>query len=173
MTPTLDFPGVRLRRWHPHDVASLARHANNRKIWLNVRDHFPYPYTPAHAQEWIEKVAPVEPVSQFAIEVDGEAAGGVGITPQQDVDRYSAELGYWLDEAHWGRGIMTAVVRSVSEHAFAAFQLHRIYAGVFEWNPASCRVLEKAGFTFEGRLRRAAVKDGKLLDQYLYAMTRE
>jgi [ribosomal protein S5]-alanine N-acetyltransferase len=173
MLPDLDFPGVRLRPWRLDDVESLARHANNRKVWLNVRDHFPHPYTPAHAREWIEQVAPVEPVSQFAIEVDGEAAGGVGITPQQDVDRFSAELGYWLGEAHWGRGIMTAVVRSMSEHAFAAFHLHRIYAGVFEWNPASRRVLEKAGFTLEGRLRRAAFKDGKLLDQYLYALTRE
>lgn len=166
-------PGVRVRRWLADDVESLARHANNRNIWINVRDHFPHPYTPSHAQEWIERVGPLEPVTQFAIEVDGEAAGGIGITQQQDVDRYSAEIGYWLGEAHWGRGIMTAVVRAVTEHAFATFRLHRIYAGIFEWNPASCRVLEKAGFAFEGRLRRAAVKDGKLLDQFLYAITRE
>jgi [ribosomal protein S5]-alanine N-acetyltransferase len=168
-----EFPDVRVRRWVLEDAASLSRHANNRKIWLNVRDHFPHPYTPAHAQDWIEKVAPIDPVTQFAIEVDGEAAGGIGITQLQDVDRYSAEIGYWLGEAHWGRGITTAVVRSVTEHAFAAFGLHRIYAGVFEWNPASRRVLEKAGYTLEGRLRRAAFKDGKLLDQYLYAVTRE
>jgi ribosomal-protein-alanine N-acetyltransferase len=173
MNPVIDFPGVRIRPWQVDDAASLARHADNRKIWLNVRDHFPYPYTVAHAQAWIEMVSPVEPVTQFAIEVDGEAAGGVGITPQQDVDRFSAEIGYWLGEAHWGRGIMTAAVRAMTEHAFSSFQLHRIYAAVFEWNPASCRVLEKAGYLFEGRLRRAAVKDGKLMDQFLYAITRE
>lgn len=173
MLHVLDLPCVQLRRWVPEDATSLARHANSRNVWINVRDQFPHPYTVGDAQGWIALVNPADPVTQFAIEVDGDAAGGVGITSLQDVERFSAELGYWLGEAHWGRGIMTAVVRAMTEHAFASFQLHRVYAAVFETNPASRRVLEKAGFALEGRLRRSAFKDGKLLDQYLYAVTRE
>ena len=94
------------------------------------------------------------PETQFAIEVEGEAVGGVGLFLQADVERYSAEIGYWLGEALWGRGLATAVVRGFTDYAFDAFDLCRIYANVFEWNPGSCRVLEKAGYVLEGRLRR-------------------
>ncbi|HUF35106.1 MAG TPA: GNAT family protein [Gemmatimonadales bacterium] len=161
-----------IRSWRPDDAASLARHANNRKIWLNVRDHFPHPYTLAHAETWIGREREAIPETQFALEVDGEAAGGVGVFLQQDVARRSAELGYWLGEAHWGRGIMTDVVRRFTAQAFETYDLLRIYALVFEWNPGSCRVLERAGFVLEGRLRQAVVKDGRVLDQFLYAALR-
>jgi RimJ/RimL family protein N-acetyltransferase len=169
----LKLAGCRIREWRPEDAASLARHADNRRIWRNVRDHFPHPYTLADAETWIERAAAEQPPTQFAIEVDGEAAGGVGLFLQRDVERRSAELGYWLGEAYWGRGLMTDVVRRFAAEAFDAYGLLRIYAVVFEWNPASCRVLEKAGFVLEGRLRRAVVKDGVVLDQFLYAAVRE
>jgi len=169
----LALPGCRIRSWRPGDEPSLARHANSRRLWLNVRDHFPHPYTMADARDWVALAASAAPETQFAIEVDGEAAGGIGLFPQQDVARYSAELGYWLGEAHWGRGLMTDAVRGFTEYAFRAFELCRIYAVVFEWNPASRRVLEKAGYAFEGRMRRAAFKDGQVIDQFLYAVVRD
>ena len=164
--------GCRIRSWRAGDASSLSRHADNRKIWLNVRDHFPHPYTVADAERWIVLAAGATPETQFAIEVDGEAAGGVGLFLRQDVERRGAEIGYWLGEAHWGRGLMTGVVRDLTGWAFDEFDLLRIFAVVFEWNPASCRVLEKAGYVLEGRLRRAVVKDGQVLDQLLYATVR-
>lgn len=162
----------RIRSWREDDAASLARHANNRNIWLNVRDHFPHPYTLADAETWIERERKTRPETQFALEVAGEAAGGIGVFLQQDVARRSAELGYWLGETHWGKGIMTDAVRRFTAQAFETYDLLRIYAQVFEWNPGSCRVLERAGFVLEGRLRRAVVKDGRVLDQFLYAALR-
>jgi len=169
----LQFPGGRIRSWRAGDEPALAKHADNRKIWLNVRDRFPHPYTLADAEAWLAKVIPAEPESQFAIEVDGEAIGGIGLFLQQDVERFSAEIGYWLGEAHWGRGLATAAVREFTEFAFARFDLCRIYANVFAWNPGSARVLEKAGYVFEGRMRRAAVKDGQVVDNLLYATVRD
>jgi RimJ/RimL family protein N-acetyltransferase len=169
----LEFPGGRIRSWRPGDEPSLARHANNRNIWLNVRDRFPHPYTLADAEAWVAKAPVADPETQFAIQVDGEAAGGMGVFLQEDIERYSAEIGYWLGEAYWGRGIATAAVRRFTEYAFEAYGLCRIYANVFVWNPASCRVLERAGYQLEGRLRQSGVKDGKVVDGLLYAMVRE
>ena len=163
----------RVRSWQPEDALSLARQADNRKIWRNVRDHFPHPYTPADAEAWIATARAASPETQFAIEVDGEACGGVGLFLQRGVERRSAELGYWLGEAYWGRGLMTEIVGEFTRYAFQAYDLLRVYAVVFEWNPASCRVLEKAGYVLEGRLRRAVVKDGHVLDQFLYAVVRD
>ena len=165
----LPLDGCRVRSWRADDAASLARHADSRNVWLNVRDHFPHPYTEADAVGWLEQVGESPPETQFAIEVDGEAAGGIGFFLQRDVERRSAEIGYWLGEGHWNRGIMTRVVRAVTDYGFVTFDLIRIYAQVFSWNPASCRVLEKVGYQLEGRLRRAVVKDGQVLDQLVYA----
>ena len=155
------------------DEPALVRHADNRKIWLNVRDRFPHPYTPADAEAWVARAVAATPETQFAVEVEGEAVGGVGLFLQSDVERYSAEIGYWIGETFWGRGLATAVVRGFTDYAFDTFELCRIYANVFEWNPGSCRVLEKAGYVLEGRLRSAAVKDGFALDGFLYATVRE
>jgi RimJ/RimL family protein N-acetyltransferase len=150
----------------------LVRHANNRQVWLTLRDQFPHPYTYADGEEWLTHVARQQPVTSFAIVVDGEAAGGIGLAPQPDVHRRSAEVGYWLGEAFWNRGIMTAVVRAFTDYAFDSHDLIRIFAGVFSTNPASMRVLEKAGYAREGILRKSVVKDGQVLDQVLYAVTR-
>jgi len=105
--------------------------------------------------------------------VAGEAVGGIGFTLQYDVERRAAEIGYWLSEEFWGRGSATDALIVVSAHAFANHDICRLYAHVFEWNQASARVLEKAGYVFEGRLRKSVTKDGKTIDSLLYAMIRE
>lgn len=168
----LDFGHFRLRPWQPGDEASLAYHANNPKIWRNVRDRFPHPYTRADAEGWIAIASANTPLTNFAIDVDGAAVGGIGVMLQEDVSRKSAEIGYWLGEAYWGRGIVTAAVRAMTDYAFATFDLCRLYANVFEWNPASMRVLEKAGYEFEGRRRKSAFKEGQIIDEMIYAIIR-
>ena len=162
-----------VRSWQADDADSLARHANSYAVWRNLRDRFPHPYTLADAEEWLQRVRDAELETDFALDVGGAAVGGIGFTIQEDVYRRSAELGYWLGEEFWGRGIATQAVRAVTAYAFATHDLCRLYAGVFEWNPASQCVLEKAGFVCEGRLRRSVVKDGQVIDQFLYAMTRD
>ena len=162
-----------VRSWRADDAAAIVRHADNRKVWRNLRDRFPHPYTLADAEEWLQRVRDAELEIDFALDVGGAAVGGIGFTIQEDVYRRSAELGYWLGEEFWGRGIATQAVRAVTAYAFATYDLCRLYAGVFEWNPASKCVLEKVGFVCEGRLRRSVVKDGKVIDQFLYAMTRD
>ena len=162
----------RLRPWYPGDEDSLVRHANNRKVWRNLRDAFPHPYTTADAREWIRIANPSSPLANFAIIVEGAAVGGIGLVLKDDVFRRSAEIGYWLGEEFWGRGIVTEAVRSVTEYAFSNFDLCRIFAGVFEWNPGSMRVLEKAGYEFECRTRKSITKDGETIDEFIYAMVR-
>lgn len=162
-----------VRAWRASDADSLQRHADNRKIWINLRDRFPHPYTRADADAWIEQVAGQDPPTQCAIEVETEAVGGIGITLQGDVHRRAAEIGYWLGEPFWGRGIMSQAVHAFTAYAFATFDLCRIYATVFEWNPSSGRILEKAGYKLEGRLRKSVTKDGRIIDQLLYACVRE
>jgi RimJ/RimL family protein N-acetyltransferase len=162
-----------LRPWRESDVDALARHANNREIWLNLRDRFPHPYTREDAETWIRIAAAREPVTNFAIEVDGELVGSIGFMLHDDVERLTAETGYWLAEPYWGRGIMSAAVRAATEHAFRAYGLTRVYALPYARNAASARVLEKAGFRREGHLRRSVIKDGVVQDQFLYAITDE
>jgi RimJ/RimL family protein N-acetyltransferase len=161
-----------VRSWRRTDAASLVQHANNRKIWLNVRDRFPHPYTARDARTFLAAVVGARPETNFAIEVDGAAVGGIAFRVQTDVERIGAELGYWLGEACWGRGITTAAVRAVTEHAMDAHGLRRVFALPFAHNRASVRVLEKAGFALEGVLRSSAIKDGRVLDQLLYARIR-
>jgi len=171
----LDLPvaGAQLRPWRWGDEDSLARHANNRNVWITLGDRFPHPYTLDDAKQWIEAVTSQDPTVHFAIVVDGEAAGGIGLELQQETFRRSAVIGFWLGEAHWGRGITTAALSALTEHAFASFDLCRLQAYVFERNAASARVLEKAGYVWEARLRKAATKDGRTFDLLVYAMVRD
>lgn len=169
----LDLSTCTIRSWEWSDRNAIVRHANNRNVWLNLRDRFPHPYTLADARNWLDMVVGAKPETNFAIVVDGEIAGGIGYTIQPDVGHRSAEIGYWLGEDYWGRGIVTEALIAVTEHAFANNDLCRLYAHVFEWNPASARVLEKAGYTFEGRLRKSVTKNGQTIDQLMYAMVRE
>jgi RimJ/RimL family protein N-acetyltransferase len=161
-----------IRPWRLDDAESLARHADNRKVWLALRDLFPNPYTIQDAHEFLHRAISEQPIMKFCIEVEGVAAGGIGIDHGQDVYRQTAGLGYWLGEKFWGRGIMTEVVAALTDFCFQNFALRRISAEVFANNPASARVLEKAGFVLEGRLKNNVVKDGKLLDSLLYAKTK-
>jgi RimJ/RimL family protein N-acetyltransferase len=158
-----------VRSWASEDAASLARQADNRKIWLNLRDAFPHPYTLADAVQFIEASIEIRPETRFAIAVGDEAVGGIGFMLHTDVERVSAEIGYWLGESFWGRGIMTDAVRAVTAYAVREHALTRVYAVPYQWNVASCRVLEKAGYHLEGRMGRSAVKDGRVIDQFLYA----
>lgn len=161
-----------LRPWMPGDEESLVRHANSRVIWRNLRDAFPHPYTLADAERWIQIANPTTSIANFAIVVEGAAVGGIGLALKDDVFRRSAEIGYWLGEEYWGRGIVTEAAHAVTDYAFATFDLCRVYAGVFEWNPASMRVLEKAGYEFECRMRKSITKDGETIDELIYAVIR-
>ena len=162
-----------VRPWRPGDETTLVRYANDRGVSGNLRDRFPFPYTAADADAWIAHVAAeAPPPRNLAIVVDGHAVGGIGVELGQDVYHRSAEIGYWLGEPFWGRGIATEALRAVTEYAFATFDIIRLEAGVFGWNPASARVLEKAGYTLEGRLRQAIVKAGRVGDRLIYARLR-
>ena len=161
-----------VRDWARDDRAALLRVANNRKVWLTVRDAFPQPYTIQDAHEFIRQATAEQPTARFCIEIDGAAVGAIGVHPGQDVYRHTATMGYWLGEEFWRRGIMTEAVTAVTDFCFENFSLRRISAEVFANNPASARVLEKAGFVFEGRLRNNVIKDGEVLDSLLYARTK-
>ena len=160
-----------IREWGIDDAADLVAVANNRKVWRNLFDGFPHPYTLADAQEWIAR-AGREPVTHWAIEVAGRAAGSIGVERGQGVSARTGQFGYWLGEPYWGRGIATAAAQAVANHALGTWGLARLQAYVYEWNPASMRVLEKAGFVREGVLRNSVYKDGALIDQVLYARVR-
>jgi RimJ/RimL family protein N-acetyltransferase len=169
----IDLGEWQIRSWRPGDAVALARYADNRKVWINLRDSFPHPYTRKDARDWIRQAKEQNPETQFAIASTEEAIGGIGLLLQYDIYRRAAEVGYWLGEPFWGRGIATKALRALTEYAFAQFDLARLFATVFEWNPASARVLEKAGYQCEGRLRRAVTKDGKTIDEFLYSIIRE
>ena len=161
-----------IRSWRETDAEPLQRYADNRKIWLNLRDIFPQPYTLEDAQWWVVHASQEDPECSFAIATGDEPIGGIGLVLGDDVNRCSAELGYWLAEPFWGQGITTDVVRSFTEWGFEHFSLNRIFATPFAGNTASERVLEKAGFTREGVMKNAIVKDGVVRDQVMYAKIR-
>ncbi|HWA40741.1 MAG TPA: GNAT family N-acetyltransferase [Gemmatimonadales bacterium] len=162
-----------LRPWRPSDAESVALNANDREVWRNMRDRFPHPYTLRDAKEWLTFVATVPAGTNFAIEVGGQAVGGIAFEPLADVFRVGAEVGYWLGRPYWGRGIATEAVRAVTAHVFAHFDLLRLQASVFSWNPASARVLEKAGYTLEATNRRAMIKEDEIGDRWLYVRLRD
>lgn len=158
-----------VRLFRESDAESLTRYANNRKIWINLRDLFPHPYHIDDANRFIQSTISEDPKTRFAISVKDNAVGSIGFGLHGDVERVSAEIGYWLGEPFWGKGIMTEVVKAVTRYAVEKHQLTRVYALPYEWNHASFRVLEKADYTLEGRMRCSAIKDGKIIDQLLYA----
>jgi ribosomal-protein-alanine N-acetyltransferase len=158
-----------VRSWEWRDRDSIIHHANNRKVWINLRDRFPHPYTKKDARTWLDIVIDSRPETNFAIAINDEAVGGIGFSVQPDVGHRSAEIGYWLGEDFWGHGIASEALTAVTQHAFAHHDLCRLYAHVFEWNPASARVLEKAGYEYEGRMKKSVTKDNQTIDQLLYA----
>ena len=162
-----------LRPWREGDEPALVKYANNRKVWINLKDLFPHPYTMEDAEAWVQSQKDRDSPTNFAIANADEAIGAIGLRLQGDIYKRSAEVGYWLGEPFWGQGIATHALRAMTEYAFDTFDIVRLYALVKEYNPASARVLEKCGFTLEGRLRRSITKDGQTVDQFLYALVRE
>lgn len=159
-----------LRRWEYFDLKNLVENANNYKIAVNMRDIFPYPYTIVEGKEWI--VFAVNSNCNFAITVDNEAVGGIGLNIGQDIERISAEVGYWLGEKHWGHGITSSALKGILNYGFEDLKLERIYAVPLEGNIASRRVLEKNGFLLEGILKNSVIKFDKIYNQALYAKIR-
>jgi RimJ/RimL family protein N-acetyltransferase len=170
----IDLTGFVLRHWQSADAPSLVEHGNDRRIWRNLTDRFPHPYTPADAEAFLALATSMRPQTWFAIAIDDRAVGGIGYTLREDVERVSAEVGYWLGARFWGQGITTAALRAITVHAFREHpELRRLYAVPFAWSAASMRVLEKAGYVVEGRMRQSAIKDGQVTDQVLYAILRD
>lgn len=167
-------PECTLRDWRPEDAASLAHHANDRRISQNMRDAFPHPYTLADATAFLGIAVAMQPRTWFAVTRDDQAVGGIGYTRHGDVERIAAEIGYWLGTAFWGRGIMTAALRAVTTYAFREHsELRRIYAVPYVTSTASAHILEKVGYRLEGRMRQSVIKDGQVLDQFMYAILRD
>ena len=164
---------IRIRPWQLSDKPALLRYADNRNVWINHTDIFPHPYTADDADRWLWRCGSEQkPQTNFAIDLAGEAIGGTGIELKKDVYRKSASIGYWVGEPFWGRGFATRALCLMTDYAFANFDINRLQAGVFEWNPASMRVLEKAGYKFEARMRQHIFKDGRFADELIYARLR-
>lgn len=164
-----------IRPWRLADAASLAQNLNNSEVQDNLRDGLPYPYTEEDAREYIGAMLSADPekVFAFAITADDTAVGGVGIFRCDNIHFRTAELGYYVGQDYWGRGIATKAVMLACEYVFKTTDILRIFAEPFAYNAASCRVLEKSGFQLEGVLRSNAVKRGKVLDMKMYARIRE
>jgi RimJ/RimL family protein N-acetyltransferase len=165
----IDCGSSTLRPFRPADADALAALANDRDIWINLRDRFPHPYKREHAESFIAMCALQDRATNMAICVDDRAIGSVGVSPGIDIERVNAEIGYWIGKPYWGRGIMTAALGGMTRYAIWQFRLTRVFAIPLADNIASIRVLEKAGYVREGVMRRSAIKDGVLRDQCLYA----
>jgi RimJ/RimL family protein N-acetyltransferase len=167
--------GVYLREWKTEDAPDLVAAINNKKVLDNLRDGIPYPYTKQDAEEFIAATLNAEKGSQYAFSITygGKVIGSIGVFRKGNVHRFTAELGYYIAELYWGKGITTEAVRQICNYVFENTDIVRIFAEPYSFNAASCRVLEKAGFQFEGTLRSNAIKNGKLTDMNMYARIRE
>ena len=165
----------RIRKWQLSDAADLAAALSNKKIQNNLRDGLPYPYTEQDAAEYISAMLSADENETFAFAVtkDNKVIGSIGAFRQGNIHRQTAELGYYIAEEYWGRGIMTEAVKQICKYVFSISDIIRIYAEPFAHNTASCRVLEKAGFQYEGTLRKNAVKNGKVIDMKMYSLLKE
>jgi len=163
---------VRIRPLRYADRERLAKLANNKKIWLNVRDMFPHPYTIEDAEKFIDTVKQRDPQVTFAIEYDFKFVGAIGLVLQQDVYRFSAEIGYWMGEPYWGKGIATQAVSLLSKYAFEELNMEKLFAGVFEGNVGSKKVLLKCGFQQEGIAKKAIFKNKKFMDELRFGKVR-
>lgn len=162
--------GFIIRNWKTGDEISLQRNANNLNVSAFLMDRFPSPYTMEAAEFWVEMQQKQDPLVNFAITIDDEIVGGIGIELREDVYRKTGLIGYWLAEQLWGKGIMTETVKLVTDYAFQRLDLIRLQAGVLSKNPSSMRVLEKAGYVKEGILRRSVIKRGEIMDEHVFAI---
>lgn len=161
-----------IRPWRVTDLDSLVENANNPNVARFMTDMFPHPYTKEKGIAFIEFANLSDPVHIFAIELEGRAIGGIGIHPQTDIMRKNAEIGYWLGEAYWGRGIISHAIPQMIEFAFKTYDINRVYARVFGSNDASKNVLEKNGFVLESRIPELIFKNGQYIDELMYAIRR-
>lgn len=148
----------KLRPWQMSDLDSLVRYANNEKIAKNLTNRFPHPYTNEDGKNFIEMASRHQPVQIFAIEINGEAAGGIGVHPQTDIHEKNMELGYWLAEPYWGNGIIPKAIIQMVDYAFQNFDIVRVFAKPFGTNLASKRVLEKPDLSLKPRLKKVYIK---------------
>ncbi|MDE6531083.1 MAG: GNAT family N-acetyltransferase [Lachnospiraceae bacterium] len=164
-----------IRKWELSDARDLSIALSNKKIQDNLRDGLPYPYTEEDGADFISAMlsADENDTFAFAITVDGKVIGSIGVFRQRNIHRQTAELGYYIAEEYWGKGIMTEAVKQICEYVFSKSDIIRIYAEPYAYNAASCRVLEKAGFQYEGTLRNNAVKNGKVIDMKMYSLLKE
>ena len=165
----------RIRKWKLSDAKDLAAALSNKKVQDNLRDGLPYPYTEQDGKEFISAMlsADENETFAFAIMVDDKVVGSIGIFRQGNIHSQTAELGYYIAEEYWGKGIMTEAVKQICAYVFAKSDIIRIYAEPFAYNIASCRVLEKVGYQYEGTLRSNAVKNGKVIDMKMYSLIKE
>lgn len=168
------FEGVVLRPWILKDAEKLAVIANNKHIADNLRDGFPFPYSLTDAHNWLNSIIPENnPPRFFAILFDEQIAGSIGIVTKTDIYRKNVEIGYFLDENLWGKGIVTKAVKAATAYAFSAFDIVRVYAEPFADNPGSRKVLENAGFRCEAIFRNYVVKNGIIKDSCIYSVLKE
>ncbi|EZH73272.1 GCN5 family acetyltransferase [Aquimarina atlantica] len=164
----MDSKEIKIRQLVASDKSQLAKLANNHNISNNLRDYFPNPYNEEDAKSFIKMTIQQDPIVSFGIEFKGELCGVISLMLQDDMYRKSAEIGYWLGEPYWGKGITTKAVDQITKYGFEKLNLIRIYAGVIEYNTASMSVLEKSGFKKEGIFRKAIVKNDKIWDEHRY-----
>ena len=159
---------IKLRQLNLSDKSDLAKLANNKEIWNNLRDYIPHPYDENDAEFFINLTRQEKPKQNFAIEFKGQLCGVIGLIIQKDVYRKSAEIGYWIGKPFWGLGITTKAVELITEYGFGKLKLNRIYTGIFEYNIASMRVLEKNEFKKEGIFKNAILKNDKVYDEHRF-----
>lgn len=162
-----------IRPWSISDLENLVKYANNWNIAKNMTDKFAFPYTENHGKAFIEFANKDIPIHIFAIEIAGEAVGGIGIHPKEDIHRKNAELGYWLGEPFWNKGIMSNAIKQIVNFGFQNYDFERIFAMVFSSNTASQKVLEKNNFVLEAILKETIIKNEEYLDEWIYAIRRK
>jgi len=165
--------GFTLREWRLDDAAELQKQADNPNVYNYLMDSFPHPYTMDDAVNWINLMLKQNPILVFVIDIEGKLAGAIGLEMRYDIYQKAPLLGYWLAEEFWGKGIMTEAVKLMTSYAFTNLDIVRLQAGILSNNPASMRVLEKAGFIKEGILRNGIVKNGVVLDEHVYGMLKD
>jgi RimJ/RimL family protein N-acetyltransferase len=169
----LQFDKYQIREFLSSDAEALAKYANNREVSKYMRDSFPYPYTKENAVQWIDFAMKNYSSLFFAIADETELIGGIGAMPQTDVHRFSSEVGFWLGQSHWNKGIITKALPVFCNYLFTNFDFNRLTANVFEGNEASQKVLEKNGFVLEGKQRKSVFKENRFVDHYIYGLLKE
>ena len=163
---------IKLRKWNESDLDNLVKYANNFNIAKWLTNGFPHPYTYEDGKSYLSMIENDNPTKVFAIDVDGEAVGSIGIFPQTDIHEKNAEMGYWLAEEYWGKGIIPEAINEIVAYGFQTFDIVRIFARPFSTNLNSQRVLEKAGFILEARLKNTLYKNGEFIDELIYSKLR-